>query len=95
MAEYIEREALFQALTDKFKARLGSSHLPTWNDAFDTAKSIPSTNVRPVVQGKWAVSPEEWLSYCSICGQRKPIVAGNYKWNYCPNCGADMREAQP
>lgn len=87
MVEYIDREALFQALTDKFKARLGSSHLPTWNDAFDTAKSIPAADVVERKKGKW-----ERLSrgdVCSECG----FNTGRYSigLNFCPNCGADMR----
>lgn len=27
---------------------------------------------------------------CSLCGQEKPILLGNFKFNYCPNCGAKM-----
>ena len=49
MRDYISREALKQALTDKFKSRIGASRIPTWNDAFDAVTNIPAANVKPVV----------------------------------------------
>lgn len=48
------------------------------------------SDVRPVVRGRWELTPDEWLQHCSMCGQRKPIVAGDFNWHYCPNCGALM-----
>ena len=41
MGEYISQEAIKNALVDKFKARIGSSHVPTWNDAFDAVTNLP------------------------------------------------------
>ena len=42
-----------------------------------------------VVHGRWIdVNGREYLgSYCSHCNKWC-----DYKYNYCPNCGADMRE---
>lgn len=44
-------------------------------------------NERP--QGEWIESdvPESILSKCSVCG----FHCGAYTFNFCPNCGADMR----
>lgn len=84
---YIDQEALFQALTDKFKARLASSHLPTWNDAFDTVKSIPA-DVLEWKTGEWIEDGYyNELCVCSYCG-----VPGDPGWNFCPKCGAKMRK---
>lgn len=51
-------------------------------------------DVRPVVRGKWVrkvefdgVLKREYF-VCSECGQTRML---NFH-NYCPNCGADMRE---
>lgn len=53
---------------------------------------IPAADVRPVVRGHFTHDGSEWTNrwICSECG---------YKWfftkaecNFCPNCGADMRE---
>lgn len=45
-------------------------------------------DVRPVVRGKW-----EYISFmtvkCSNCQETFQELAGD---NFCPNCGADMRE---
>ncbi len=31
--------------------------------------------------------------YCSECGENtRDTVMGKPRWNFCPNCGADMRE---
>lgn len=46
---------------------------------------IPAADVRPVVRGKWET--DTCHVYCSICGEYE-----NNKSNFCPNCGADMRE---
>lgn len=52
---------------------------------------VPAANVRPVVRGKWI-----WDGYvydvpwqCSNCG-----VSHDADSNFCPNCGADMRDEQ-
>ena len=37
----------------------------------------------PNAQGQY----EAWYYYCSLCGQ-----VGIKQYNYCPNCGADMKE---
>ena len=49
---------------------------------------VPSADVRPVVHGEWL-----WDGYnyrypyvCNICGTYM-----DYKSNFCPNCGAEMR----
>ena len=102
---YIDQETLFQALTDKFKARLGSSHLPTWNDAFDTAKSVPTADVVEVVHASWVWNPDgmDWgigAWVCGKCGSRPETWWNTVKEcqplrcsgsHYCGNCGADMR----
>ena len=59
-------------------------------------RCIPTVlDVRPVVRGRWESHGEgfKWVYICSACG----FVDGhpmNDRMNYCPNCGADMREEQ-
>lgn len=84
MAEYIEREDVFSAIW-----KTSAEH-----DVFfpaiilDAIKSIPAADMRPVVRGKW-----EYISFmtvkCSNCQETFQELAGD---NFCPNCGADMRE---
>ena len=60
-------------------------------------------DARPVVRGKWVAEKEdvEWgcsaVRYrCSHCGRLPHFDKESYKFllsDYCPKCGADMREA--
>ena len=58
---------------------------------YSRTADIPPADVRPVVRGKWkfkntdALTSKAWT--CSVCGLRKVFMT-----NFCPNCGADMRE---
>ena len=56
---------------------------------------LPAADVRPVVRGKW-LQDCDYHFRCSVCGDRWTVSNGNpldlsNGWNYCPNCGADMR----
>jgi rubrerythrin len=56
----------------------------------------PTADVKPVVHGKWKRKVvdngfnADWI--CSECGYKTMTDFVNY--NYCPNCGADMRGAE-
>jgi hypothetical protein len=53
-------------------------------------QSLPAADVRPVERGEW-LEPDDDYGYlvCSVCEERSP---NDERWNFCPNCGADMRE---
>lgn len=57
------------------------------------AATIPAADVRPVARGEWEVKSQKIRGYsidfykCSVCGNEP-----DDKYNFCPNCGADMRE---
>ena len=65
-----------------------------YNDCsrYDTLERLineMTADVVEVVHGEWVVCdapPPTWWYECSICHK-----AGNVEYNYCPNCGADMR----
>lgn len=59
---------------------------------YERVAAIPAADVRPVVRGKWiwTVDDDEYLGEywkCNLCGEHSYIG-----YNYCPDCGADMRE---
>lgn len=62
-----------------------------------STKDVPSAQPR---KGKWI--PHDCLGrpsidkdVCSCCGQRfYQIAETGCEWNFCPNCGADMRGEQ-
>ena len=54
-------------------------------------KELPSADVRPVVRGRWVDGK------CDNCGEHAPywcLATTFHESNFCPNCGADMREVQ-
>ena len=88
--DLIDREALINAVEDLYEyAELG--------EALDVIKSAPTVEERP--HGKWL----EWVDekwggttiYCSVCKLKALRSSTNdfVMSNFCPNCGADMREA--
>lgn len=97
MAEYIEREAAFEAITDLAgKAPTRSAYEAVWKSA-RALKKVPAADVVPVVHGKW-VHPH-WKSSdfcydCSVCGNE--AMHREYRWSdkkiypICPACGARM-----
>ena len=82
MAEYIEREALKAEFEE-------DGHLSAYIE--EMIDSIPAADVRPVVRGKWRLySPLTDTYECDKCGYQ--VIDESFRTNFCPNCGADMRE---
>lgn len=59
---------------------------------------IPTADVRENVKGEWIPhdleNGEKSIDEdcCSVCGKRfREIAMTGCEWNFCPNCGADMR----
>ena len=97
MTDYISREAAKKAVVEA----VGKGHSP-----FNAIVMLPVADVVPVVRGKWVddkgnLVPWDELNKacprgsasCSVCGEwltasdEYPVIG-----NFCPNCGADMRE---
>lgn len=73
---------------------------PRWNRVIRSALDDSACDRK---KGKWITHrvlsligiPMGWFDECSECGKRSPEwrgVASYHGWNYCPFCGADMRE---
>lgn len=66
-------------------------------DVIEYLDEVPAADVQPVVRGKWEewwpgdcaliMTGEEMLWMCSKCNAKFLEQS-----NFCPNCGADMRE---
>lgn len=90
MAEYIDRDAAIAACFDGFA--------DCRDDCAANIRSIPTADVRPVVRGKWERRNTFFhnsIVKCSLCGNFLDLAgvnAGRGDANFCPNCGADMRE---
>jgi len=85
--EYIELEAALK--------QAGFVH-GKWDDKYissDKLKSLPVADVRPVVRGEWERVGNTDHFKCTCCNNM--ILATwdmpSELFNFCPNCGADMR----
>ena len=56
----------------------------------DLLLNIPTIEAKPVVHGEWDFIGD-YDSRCSVCGEEY-CIGPNEDYNFCPNCGADMRE---
>lgn len=83
MAEYIEREALRDALYEADAITMRGVAI---------INQFPTADVREVVHGKWiAIIPynSDYRGFkCNKCGAQ---FQGIHRDNFCGNCGADMR----
>jgi hypothetical protein len=103
MAEYIEREAFVESQHNiycvncdrrkdskgKFVYFVGDAPCRACGimDVLDAVEDFPAADVRPVVRARWEYNPGDNIPYCSEC-----MMPQDSECNYCPNCGADMRE---
>ena len=100
MARYINADTLIKELSTLYKQPTSTEDFMT--DGYDkaiadvvvTAHRQPTADVRENVQGKWLARTEHcdnstFIGHrCSVCGYWKAMGC----MNYCPSCGADMRE---
>lgn len=88
MSDYIERGAAIKAVCDCISHSCDISSCGFACSEADALSKLPAADVRLVVPGKW-----EYISFmtvkCSNCQEVYQELEGG---NYCPNCGADMRE---
>ena len=98
MAEYIEREQVYEALYANADGEQSFDMASARVGAYERIKAIPSADVQPVVRGEWIKNEGRHGWHCSVCGEDDLYA---FAWNcdkgenelqdrYCPNCGARM-----
>ena len=88
MEEYIEREALVKLMVANFRQGSGDGcDYPMYPVVEETIMDAPAADVAPVRHGRW-YDKGALSCRCSECGCKS-----NRESNYCPNCGALMKEA--
>ena len=95
--EYIERDVAIEkteAFCDVFVTQWTDEKVLAW------IRNLPTADVVEVVRGSWVGTADGYadgeLVYdmweCSECGYDADGADEKPNWNFCPNCGADMRE---
>ena len=86
MSRYIDAEI--------YRSVLRGASEGYYDDSFEKVlDAIPTADVVEVRHGKWKISelPKgKKLKYCSECGFGQNMH-DERSYNFCPNCGADMR----
>lgn len=88
MAEFISKEIAIQTIIDNF-----TSYFPNVTDA---VRKIPAADVQPIRRGKWDFIGHQ-LFKCTNCTKiytQKQLEDMGENWafpDFCPKCGADMR----
>lgn len=106
MSDYISREAALKAICDSANSILVNEdpaeastmiYLIATSNAREAAKGIAAADVRPVVHGKWRFEKGDgktcvdgWVCMACNCGFHTNVPYFEC-FNFCPNCGADMR----
>lgn len=93
MAKLIDADALIENIVETAKD-LRTLSTKTIGEAIH---KTPTVDAVPVRHGKWihkwsgcgSVWLEQRCSECGVTFEEEPI-----DYNYCPNCGADMREEE-
>ena len=105
MSRYIDADLLNHLMYTK--AFHEDSDMQMWDSGcwirykmFEKAlKETPTADVRENKHGEWMFSADDSKGICSEC--QYILYGKKYQWryliapyNFCPNCGADMREVE-
>ena len=85
MGDLISRDALRKA----FHYRIKFFNKSDWDKAMLIIDTIPAAEERP--QGEWIMNKTSARGRNYTCTNCKKVSRN--KFDFCPNCGADMREA--
>lgn len=81
--DYISREAAIEAFDDPRVERNYGDVDP--DSVIRVIEAIPTADVQEVKRGYVVPGNNPFTGKCSSCGANL-----NMRWNYCPNCGAQM-----
>ena len=101
MSDYIKRDAAIDAVYRRANKIMGDGYNPKALDVMGVAgliRDIPSADVVEPKRGEWQyIYKGKWVfRRCSCCEWTQTYDDTKYmgyRYNFCPNCGADMRGA--
>lgn len=93
MNRYIDADKLKETFANYHP--FATKHDLTFNKIIKIINEEPKADVRENIKGEWIFkevmirNPLAENYYCCICK-----ISTTRCWNFCPNCGADMREVK-
>lgn len=91
MSDLISRSALMEALEKEQKECEIDMTSPNFFKAKMIAREQPTIEAVPVVHAEWIYENYTW--HCGKCGFHpfKGYIPKEPRFNFCPNCGANMK----
>lgn len=98
MTDCIDRDMLLKMISHKPSSPTTDREDRLIDGFISAVKNCPAADVRPVVRGKW-IDMGDFIS-CSSCNATRlkefesdygKVMRLDARTNFCPNCGADMR----
>ena len=97
MTSYITKEQANEAIKnvcEEWHLGYGNERFGgSGNALFHAFDDIPTTEVKPIEYGEWEHIVKGFMEFgeirCSKCGWKNDFIK---KFNFCPNCGSDMRK---
>lgn len=97
MAEHIEREAVYNTLKAMYcdECTDEKCQMCEYAQIMFVLDNLPIADVQPVRRGRWEKT-KSVIMYCSVCKNEAywDTDYGQQLFDYCPYCGADMREPE-
>lgn len=96
MNDYISRKVACNLSFSHGLNEDGILYVP-YHEVINYLQNISPANVRLVKSGKWItrnsvyLQSGEIMATCSLCNNKLRILGNLSDFNFCPNCGADMR----
>ena len=94
MDDLISRQAAIDSV-DSIKIERNQSWYPFYQKVLIRLNNLPSAQRK----GKWITKMVDCsnilLPFCSVCNKPLMFYDHNLRPNYCPNCGAEMRQDDP
>lgn len=92
MPRYIDADKL-EELCDIMAEKCGGIGKSIWSQFLTTVEWIPTADVAEVKHGNWVgIDDDPCETFeCDRCGFVLDDWIQGALYNYCPNCGADMR----
>ena len=86
-----ERKEAIEQLKWYFEEDDGTGSDSSTKKAYEVA--LEALKEEPRIKAEWIDEPNCWYR-CSHCGSHYPSIIGIMEYNYCPDCGADMRKEE-
>lgn len=94
MAEYIERESVYNTLKAMYcdECTDEKCQMCEYAEIMFVLDNLPIADVQPVKRGKWLHINDDGIIFCSECENEAywDTDYGQQLFDYCPYCGARM-----